>query len=53
MGVKKWRQLYEINIINCIKYIKNNETIQINININININQIYTDFMRMKAYNLL
>lgn len=48
MGVKKWRQLYEINIINCIK---NNETIQININININ--QIYTDFMRMKAYNLL
>lgn len=49
MGVKKWRQLYEINIINCIKYIKNNETIQINININ----QIYTDFMRMKAYNLL
>ena len=51
MGVKKWRQLYEINIINCIKYIKNNETIKININININ--QIYTDFMRMKAYNLL
>ena len=49
MGVKKWRQLYEINIINCIKYIKNNKTIQINININ----QIYTDFMRMKAYNLL
>ncbi len=49
MGVKKWRQLYEINIINCIKYIKNNETIQINININ----QIYTDFVRMKAYNLL